>query len=132
MGVTKRLHIMAYRPELEADSSTSVSWDAEYIDANLYDVINDARMKYPEHRITLYFESGTVRSYVPMDKEEQHVQQMRQGDKPNMRFYDMKSKLIYEIKVVGDVWLRVTTEEFNAWTGLKRILSEEDRRDGKE
>ncbi len=57
---------------------------------------------------------------------------MRQGDKPNMRFYDMKSKLIYEIKVVGDVWLRVTTEEFNAWTGLKRILSEEDRRDGKE
>ncbi len=73
MGVTKRLHIMAYRPELEADSSTSVSWDAEYIDANLYDVINDARMKYPEHRITLYFESGTVRSYVPMDKEEQHV-----------------------------------------------------------
>tara|TARA_R100001460_G_scaffold85760_1_gene127067 strand:- start:237 stop:380 length:144 start_codon:yes stop_codon:yes gene_type:complete len=37
-----------------------------------------------------------------------------------------KSKLIYEIKVVGDVWLRVSTEEFNAWNGLKRILCEED------
>ena len=36
------------------------------------------------------------------------------------------SKLIYEIKVVGDVWLRVSTEEFNAWSGLKRILCEED------
>lgn len=57
---------------------------------------------------------------------------MRQGDQPNMQFYDMKSKLIYEIKVVGDVWLRVTTDEFNAWTGLKRILSEEDTKDGKE
>ena len=29
------------------------------------------------------------------------------------------SKLIYESKVVGDVWLRVSTEEFNAWKGLK-------------
>jgi len=37
-----------------------------------------------------------------------------------------KSKLIYEIKVVGDVWLRVSTEEFYAWGGLKRILCEED------
>ena len=37
-----------------------------------------------------------------------------------------KSKLIYEVKVVGDVWLRVSTEEFNAWKGLKRILCEED------
>ena len=66
IGKTKKLHIMAYLPELEADKSTSVSWDAEYIDANLYDVINDARSKYPEHRITLYFESGTIRSYVPL------------------------------------------------------------------
>lgn len=37
-----------------------------------------------------------------------------------------KSKLIYEIKVVGDVWLRVSSEEFKAWNGLKRILSEND------
>jgi hypothetical protein len=37
-----------------------------------------------------------------------------------------KSKLIYEIKVVGDVWLRVSAKEFNAWNGLKRILSEND------
>tara|TARA_B100000282_G_scaffold293646_1_gene269339 strand:+ start:539 stop:682 length:144 start_codon:yes stop_codon:yes gene_type:complete len=37
-----------------------------------------------------------------------------------------KSKLIYEIKVVGDVWLRVSSEEFKAWSGLKRILCEED------
>jgi hypothetical protein len=37
-----------------------------------------------------------------------------------------KSKLIYEIKVVGDVWLRVSTEEYNAWKGLKRITCEED------
>ena len=66
IGKTKKLHIMAYLPELEADKSTSVSWDAEYIDANLYDVIQEARMKYPEHRITLYFESGTIRSYVPL------------------------------------------------------------------
>jgi len=73
IGVTKRLHIMAFRPELGADNSTSISWDAEYIDANLYDVIQEARMKYPEHRITLYFESGTVRSYVPMNREELHV-----------------------------------------------------------
>jgi hypothetical protein len=44
-----------------------------------------------------------------------------------------KNKLIYEIKVVGDVWLRVSTEEFNAWSGLKRILCEEDEKpsDGK-
>ncbi len=66
IGKTKKLHIMAYLPELEADKSTSVSWDAEYIDANLYDVIQNARMKYPAHRITLYFESGTIRSYVPL------------------------------------------------------------------
>ncbi len=66
IGKTKKLHIMAYLPELEADKSTSVSWDAEYIDANLYDVIQNARMKYPGHRITLYFESGTIRSYVPL------------------------------------------------------------------
>jgi hypothetical protein len=45
IGKTKKLHIMAYLPELEADKSTSVSWDAEYIDANLYDVIQDARIK---------------------------------------------------------------------------------------
>ena len=68
-GVTKRLHIMAYRPELETDKH-SISWDAEYIDANLYDVIQDARMKYPAYRITLYFESGTVRSYVPLHKNQ--------------------------------------------------------------
>ena len=37
-----------------------------------------------------------------------------------------KSKLIYEIKVVRDVWLMVSAEEFNAWKGLKRILSEND------
>lgn len=37
-----------------------------------------------------------------------------------------KNKLIYEIKVVGDVWLRVSAEEFNVWKGLKRILSEND------
>jgi hypothetical protein len=37
-----------------------------------------------------------------------------------------KSKLIYEIKVVGDIWLRVSAKEFNAWKGLKRILSEND------
>jgi hypothetical protein len=44
-----------------------------------------------------------------------------------------KSKLIYEIKVVGDVWLRVSSEEFKAWRGLKRIISEEDLKqiDGK-
>ena len=66
IGKTKKLHIMAYLPELKADKSTSVSWDAEYIDANLYDVIQNARMKYPGHRITLYFESGTIRSYVPL------------------------------------------------------------------
>ena len=66
IGETKKLHIMAYLPELEADKSTSISWDAEYIDANLYDVIQNARMKYPGHRITLYFESGTIRSYVPL------------------------------------------------------------------
>ena len=66
IGKTKKLHIMAYLPELEADKSTSVSWDAEYIDANLYDVVQNARMKYPGHRITLYFESGTIRSYVPL------------------------------------------------------------------
>ena len=66
IGKTKKLHIMAYLPELEADKSTSISWDAEYIDANLYDVVRDARSKYPEHRITLYFESGTIRSYVPL------------------------------------------------------------------
>ena len=66
IGKTKKLHIMAYLPDLEADKSTSVSWDAEYIDANLYDVIQNARMKYPGHRITLYFESGTIRSYVPL------------------------------------------------------------------
>jgi hypothetical protein len=66
IGKTKKLHIMAYLPELEADKSTSVSWDVEYIDANLYDVIQDARSKYPGHRITLYFESGTIRSYVPL------------------------------------------------------------------
>jgi hypothetical protein len=66
IGKTKKLHIMAYLPELAADKSTSVSWDAEYIDANLYDVVRDARMKYPGHRITLYFESGTIRSYVPL------------------------------------------------------------------
>ena len=35
-------------------------------------------------------------------------------------------ELIYEIKVVGDVWLRVSAKEFNAWSGLKRILSEND------
>ena len=66
IGKTKKLHIMAYLPELKADKSTSVSWDAEYIDANLYDVIQNARMKYPGHRITLYFESGTIRSYAPL------------------------------------------------------------------
>ena len=66
IGKTKKLHIMAYLPELEADKSTSVSWDAEYIDANLYDAVQNARMKYPGHRITLYFESGTIRSYVPL------------------------------------------------------------------
>tara|TARA_R100001460_G_scaffold25459_1_gene51186 strand:- start:4802 stop:5053 length:252 start_codon:yes stop_codon:yes gene_type:complete len=70
VGKSKKLHIMAYLPELEADKSTSVSWDAEYIDANLYDVIQEARMKYPEHRITLYFESGTIRSYAPVSKQE--------------------------------------------------------------
>lgn len=44
-----------------------------------------------------------------------------------------KLKLIYEIKVVGDVWIRVSPEEFNAWSGLKRILSEEDiTEDGEE
>ena len=50
-------------------------------------------------------------------------------NKPDMNFFDMKgkgSKLIYEIKVVGEVWIRVSTEEFNAWSGLKRILCEED------
>jgi len=48
-------------------------------------------------------------------------------DKPDMNFFDMEeSKLIYEIKVVGEVWIRVSTEEFNAWSGLKRILCEED------
>lgn len=73
IGKTKKLHIMAYLPELEADKSTSVSWDAEYIDANLYDVVRDARAKYPEHRITLYYESGTIRSYAPLCNEEQHV-----------------------------------------------------------
>ena len=56
IGKKKHLHIMAYLPELKADKSTSVSWDAEYIDANLYDVIHEARMKYPKHRITLYFQ----------------------------------------------------------------------------
>jgi hypothetical protein len=66
IGKKKKLRIMAYLPELEADKSTSISWDAEYIDANLYDVIQEARMKYPGHRITLYFESGTIRSYVPL------------------------------------------------------------------
>ena len=70
IGKTKKLHIMAYLPELEADKSTSVSWDAEYIDANLYDVVQNARMKYPGHRITLYFESGTIRSYVPLHKNQ--------------------------------------------------------------
>ena len=69
IGKLKKLHIMAYLPELEADKSTSVSWDAEYIDANLYDVIQEARMKYPGHRITLYFQSGTIRSYIPITKE---------------------------------------------------------------
>ena len=73
IGKTKKLHIMAYLPELEADKSTSVSWDAEYIDANLYDVVRDARAKYPEHRITLYFESGTIRSYAPIDLETQSI-----------------------------------------------------------
>jgi hypothetical protein len=68
IGKTKKLHIMAYLPELEADKSTSISWDAEYIDANLYDVIQEARMKYPGHRITLYFEGGTVRSYVALQR----------------------------------------------------------------
>lgn len=68
IGKTKKLHIMAYLPELEADKSTSISWDAEYIDANLYDVIQEARMKYPGHRITLYFENGTVRSYVALQR----------------------------------------------------------------
>ena len=68
IGKTKKLHIMAYLPELEADKSNSISWDAEYIDANLYDVIQEARMKYPGHRITLYFESGTVRSYVALQR----------------------------------------------------------------
>jgi len=48
-------------------------------------------------------------------------------NKPGMNFFDMQgSKLIYEIKVVGEVWIRVSTEEFNAWSGLKRILCEED------
>ena len=48
-------------------------------------------------------------------------------DKPDMNFFDMEeSKLICEIKVVGEVWIRVSTEEFNAWSGLKRILCEED------
>ena len=70
IGKKKHLHIMAYLPELEADKSTSVSWDAEYIDANLYDVVQEARMKYPKHRITLYFESGTIRSYIPIANEE--------------------------------------------------------------
>ena len=70
IGERKQLHIMAYLPELEADKSTSVSWDAEYIDANLYDVVQEARMKYPKHRITLYFESGTIRSYIPISNEE--------------------------------------------------------------
>lgn len=46
--------------------------------------------------------------------------------------YSKVPKLAYEIKVVGDVWLRVTAAEFNAWSGLKRILSEEDIKDGKE
>jgi len=73
IGKTKKLHIMAYLPELEADKSTSVSWDAEYIDANLYDVVRDARAKYPEHRITLYFESGTIRSYAPLGLETQSI-----------------------------------------------------------
>ena len=68
IGKTKKLHIMAYLPELKADKSTSISWDAEYIDANLYDVIQEARMKYPGHRITLYFEGGTVRSYVALQR----------------------------------------------------------------
>ncbi len=54
VGKSKKLHIMAYLPELEADKSTSISWDVQYIDANLYDVVRDARAKYPEHRITLY------------------------------------------------------------------------------
>ena len=73
IGKTKKLHIMAYLPELEADKSTSVSWDAEYIDANLYDVVRDTRSKYPEHRITLYFESGTIRSYAPLSLETQPI-----------------------------------------------------------
>jgi len=70
IGKKKKLHIMAYLPELEADNSTSISWDAEYIDANLYDVIQEARMKYPAYRITLYFKSGTVRSYAPLHKNQ--------------------------------------------------------------
>lgn len=73
IGERKQLHIMAYLPELEADKSTSVSWDAEYIDANLYDVVRDARAKYPEHRITLYYESGTIRSYAPLSLETQSI-----------------------------------------------------------
>ena len=78
IGKTKKLHIMAYLPELEADKSTSVSWDAEYIDANLYDVIQEARIKYPEHRITLYFKSGTIRSYIPLTREEYYFNNIKE------------------------------------------------------
>ena len=78
IGERKQLHIMAYLPELEADKSTSVSWDAEYIDANLYDVIHEARMKYPKHRITLYFESGTIRSYKPITGEEYYTKKVNE------------------------------------------------------
>ena len=79
IGERKQLHIMAYLPELEADKSTSVSWDAEYIDANLYDVIHEARMKYPEHRITLYFKSGTIRSYIPIAREEYYSKNVNEA-----------------------------------------------------
>tara|TARA_R100001509_G_scaffold127926_1_gene81352 strand:- start:289 stop:570 length:282 start_codon:yes stop_codon:yes gene_type:complete len=78
IGKSKKLHIMAYLPELEADKSTSVSWDAEYIDANLYDVIQEARIKYPEHRITLYFKSGTIRSYIPLTREEYYFNNIKE------------------------------------------------------
>jgi hypothetical protein len=66
------------------------------------------------------------------------------ANKPNMEFFDfapapagfkwVRDKENGEWKLIqtddgmsrGDPWLRVSSEEFKAWSGLKRILCEED------
>jgi len=67
----KSLEIMVYNPWGEKDDNRV--YHLQYTDATLYKTIHEKRKKYPQHKVTVYFYSGEVCTFDPLNREELYV-----------------------------------------------------------